>query len=66
MVIILLMNLHGFPSEHVITAAPDLTMSDTRFLSVPVVNLWLLKIHVSASVFSVAAEHLRWMASEVF
>ena len=61
---ILLMSLHDFPSEHVITVAPVLTMCDTRFLSVPVVNLCLLKIHVSASVFSVAAEHLRWMASE--
>ena len=61
----LLMNLHGSPSENVITAATVLTMLDTCSLSVLVVNLWLLKYHSfveshesSGSVVSVAAGHL--------
>ena len=40
-----LMNLHDFPSVHVITAAPVLTMPDTRSISVLVVNLLLPTCH---------------------
>ena len=55
----LLMNLHDrLLTEHVITAAPVLTMSETRFFSDSVVNMWLQKCHVSGSVVSLAAEHL--------
>ena len=55
----LLMNLHDrLLTEHVITAAPVLTMSETRFLSDSVVNMWLQKGHVSGSVISFATEHL--------
>ena len=51
------MSSHGFFPEHD-TAATVLTMSDTRFLSDSVVNMWLQKFHVSGSVVSLTAEHL--------
>ena len=64
---LLLMTLDDFPSEHFNTAAPVLALSDTRFFSVPLVNLWLLKFHASGSVVSVAAEYLleSWVSRRV-
>ena len=54
-----LMNLHDLLlTDHVITAAPVLTMSETRFLADSVVNVWLKMFDVSGSVVSFAAEHL--------
>ena len=49
------MNLHDFPTEHIITAAPVLTMSDTCFF---VVILKLFNFHDSESVVPCAAECL--------
>ena len=55
----LLTNVHDLLlAEQLITAAPVLTMSETRFLSSSVANMWLKKPHVSGSVVSFAAEHL--------
>ena len=54
----LLVDLHDLLSEHVITAAPVLTMSETRFLSGSVANMWLQNFHVFGSVVSFAAERL--------